>query len=261
LAVVENRVTQERLRQLFTAWSTPIEVVATAAEGAALLPRLASRPALLIVDQAGDGVPGTEAPLAGLACPRLVLVPFGRVPPPRGDGLPCESVVKPLKNQAILQAISRLFSAKPAAARAAAPPERRFMADEVPLKVLLAEDNTVNQKVALGLLDRLGYRADLAANGKQAVAKAEQEAYDLILMDLQMPEMDGLEASRLIRSRLPAGRQPKIIALTANAMQGDRELCLAAGMDDYVAKPVKLTEIAAAIRRQFRPVSAPASEG
>ena len=134
------------------------------------------------------------------------------------------------------------------------------MAEEVPLRVLLAEDNPVNQKVALGLLERLGYRADLAANGKQAVARAEQQPYDLILMDLQMPEMDGLEASRLIRSRLPAARQPKIIALTANAMQGDRELCLAAGMDDYVAKPVKLTEIAAAIRRQFRPAPAPLSE-
>jgi CheY-like chemotaxis protein len=75
--------------------------------------------------------------------------------------------------------------------------------------------------------------------------------YDLVLMDLQMPEMDGLEASRQIRIRFSADRQPKIIALTANAMQGDRELCLAAGMDDYISKPVKMHEISAAIRRQF----------
>ena len=260
LAVTDNRVTQERLRHLFAAWGVSFELAASAAEGAALAARRPSRPALLLIDQLGDGTAGADAPLAGLLCPRLFLVPFGRTVSPRADGLPADSVVKPLKNLAILQAITRLFSAKPAAARAAAPQERRFMAEEVPLRVLLAEDNPVNQKVALGLLERLGYRADLAANGKQAVAKAEQQPYDLILMDLQMPEMDGLEASRLIRSRLPAARQPKIIALTANAMQGDRELCLAAGMDDYVAKPVKLTEIAAAIRRQFRPAPAPLSE-
>src|SRR6185312_17549050 len=118
-------------------------------------------------------------------------------------------------------------------------------------RVLLAEDNAVNQKVAMGLLLRLGYRADLVTNGREAVDRALAERYDLILMDLQMPEMDGLEASREIRRRIGRQPQPRIIALTANAMQGDRELCLAAGMDDYVAKPVKLPEVAAAIRRQF----------
>jgi len=261
LAVVENRVAQERLRHFFGVWGVPFELAADAAAAAVLAARRPTRPALLLIDTPSDGSPAVDGPLAGLASPRLLLVPFGRAVPPRTDGIPCESVAKPLKNLALAQGVVRLFSAKPAAAHAVATPERRILADEVPLKVLLAEDNPVNQKVALGLLDRLGYRADLAANGRQAVAKAEQQPYDLILMDLQMPEMDGLEASRLIRSRLPAGRQPKIIALTANAMQGDRELCLAAGMDDYVAKPVKLAEIAAAIRRQFRPSPAPVSGG
>jgi CheY-like chemotaxis protein len=91
----------------------------------------------------------------------------------------------------------------------------------------------------------------LVGNGLEAVAALEKRAYDLVLMDLQMPDMDGLEASRQVRRRLPAERQPKIIALTANAMEGDRELCLDAGMDDYISKPVKMHEIAAAIRRQF----------
>ncbi|MEY2881600.1 MAG: hypothetical protein RLZZ15_3980, partial [Verrucomicrobiota bacterium] len=100
-------------------------------------------------------------------------------------------------------------------------------------------------------LDRLGYRATAVANGVEAVAAVKANAYDLVLMDLQMPEMDGLEASRRIRAEIPPERQPRIFALTANAMQGDRELCLAAGMDDYISKPVKMHEISAAIRRQF----------
>ena len=137
----------------------------------------------------------------------------------------------------------------------------RPLAAEFPLSVLLAEDNPVNQKVATRFLERLGYRADCVVNGLEAVVALNQRHYDLVFMDLQMPEMDGLEASRRIRG-LPLERQPKIVALTANAMQGDRELCLAAGMDDYVTKPVKMHEIAAAIRRQFgTPVTTPETIG
>ena len=111
----------------------------------------------------------------------------------------------------------------------------------------------MNQKVALRYLERLGYRADCVSNGLEALNTLEARPYQLVLMDLQMPEMDGLEASRQIRRRLPADRQPKIIALTANALQGDRELCISAGMDDYITKPVKLHEIADIIRRLFGP--------
>jgi CheY-like chemotaxis protein len=128
----------------------------------------------------------------------------------------------------------------------------RLLAHEIPLDILLAEDNPVNQKVALRYMERLGYRADFVGNGLEALNTLEARSYHLVLMDLQMPEMDGLEASRQIRLRLPAARQPKIIALTANALQGDRELCLDAGMDDYITKPVKLHEIADAIRRLFK---------
>ncbi|HZP61149.1 MAG TPA: response regulator, partial [Opitutaceae bacterium] len=123
----------------------------------------------------------------------------------------------------------------------------------------IVEDNTVNQKVALRLLERLGYRADTVANGIEALNVLSTRHYQLVLMDVQMPEMDGFEATRTIRRRLAPERQPKIVAVTANALKGDRELCLNAGMNDYITKPIKLDEIRDAIRRQFP--FAPNSEG
>jgi CheY-like chemotaxis protein len=123
------------------------------------------------------------------------------------------------------------------------------MADRHPLRILVAEDNAVNQKLALRLLEQMGYRADVAANGLEAVAAVERQTYDLVLMDVQMPEMDGFEASREITRRWPGDERPRIVAMTANAMQGDRELCLAAGMDDYMSKPLRVEELVAALER------------
>ncbi|HET7375605.1 MAG TPA: response regulator, partial [Anaerolineae bacterium] len=120
------------------------------------------------------------------------------------------------------------------------------MAQRLPLKILLAEDNAVNQKLALRLLQQMGYRADVAGNGLEAVEALERQKYDVILMDVQMPEMDGLDATREIR-QLPIPAQPRIIAMTANAMQGDREMCLAAGMNDYISKPIHIEELIEAL--------------
>jgi PAS domain S-box-containing protein len=110
-----------------------------------------------------------------------------------------------------------------------------------PLRILLAEDNTVNQKVALQMLKRLGYKADVAANGLEVLQALDRQPYDLVLMDVQMPEMDGIDAAKKIRMKWPKG--PKIIAITAYAMDGDRERCLQAGMDDYISKPIQLDEL------------------
>ena len=120
------------------------------------------------------------------------------------------------------------------------------MASRLPLQILLTDDNVINQKVAVRLLQQLGYKAGIANNGAEAIRAAEQKAYDVILMDVQMPEVDGLEATRRIRlcqneptPRPNFQKQIVIIAMTANAMQGDREKCVAAGMDDYLPKPVR----------------------
>ncbi|HYO48138.1 MAG TPA: response regulator [Gemmatimonadota bacterium] len=117
------------------------------------------------------------------------------------------------------------------------------------LRILIAEDNLINQKVVVRLLERLGYAADTAGNGREVLARLEQAPYDVILMDVQMPEMDGLEASRAISARWPAGQRPHIVALTAEGMEGDRQKCLAAGMADYLVKPVTLDQLAAALAR------------
>jgi PAS domain S-box-containing protein len=117
----------------------------------------------------------------------------------------------------------------------------------LPLRVLVAEDNAVNQRVAVRLLQRLGYRADVVANGLEVIDAVERQEYDVVLMDIQMPEMDGLQAARWIVQRRGAGSLPRIVAMTANAMPGDREAYMAAGMDGYVAKPINLDELAASM--------------
>lgn len=124
----------------------------------------------------------------------------------------------------------------------------------MPLRILLAEDNVINQKVALLELERLGYAADIAANGQEVLMALQRQPYDLILMDVHMPVLNGLEATRRIRAsqELAVQGQPLIVAMTANAMQGDRELCLAAGMDDYISKPVHVRELRAALERAGR---------
>jgi signal transduction histidine kinase/DNA-binding response OmpR family regulator len=171
----------------------------------------------------------------------------------RGD-LACFAAVvgKPVKPNVLGEALVHALSGPPSKP-ATPPPEVQSAADpgsaETPAgRILLAEDNRVNQKVALKLLERLGYRADVAENGLEVVAALSRRQYDIILMDVQMPDMDGLEATRRVRD-LPEDVQPRIIAMTANATQEDRAACFAAGMDDFLSKPVVAAQLAAALER------------
>ena len=151
----------------------------------------------------------------------------------------------------------------PVKANATTPVESLFdpnMGQRYPLRILVAEDNAVNQKVALRLLERMGYRADVAANGLEVLAALQRQSYDVVLMDVQMPEMDGVKATQKIRHRdhLDRDKQPYIIAMTAHALKGDRERYLAAGMDDYISKPVQVEELVTALQR-CPPLNVPSS--
>jgi CheY-like chemotaxis protein len=161
-------------------------------------------------------------------------------------------LTKPAKPAQLFETFTRLF--RVGAPAAPGGPEVAQPAPVQPVaraeRLLLAEDNAVNQKVALLMLTKLGYRADVAANGLEVIDAVRRQPYDVILMDLQMPEMDGLEASRRLQTMFPErAERPWIIALTANAMQSDRDLCTAAGMDGYISKPFKTEELAAALEQ------------
>jgi CheY-like chemotaxis protein len=162
---------------------------------------------------------------------------------------------KPVKPAQLQQALLRALgknSGKPEAAAAKVEPP---LASRFPLHILVADDNAINLKVALRLLEQMGYRADTANNGLEAIQALKVKAYDLIFMDVQMPEMDGLVATQRIRDQEGAGKgfcsenRHIIVAMTANAMKGDREKCLEAGMDDYIPKPVRAEMLHAAIER------------
>jgi CheY-like chemotaxis protein len=183
--------------------------------------------------------------------PRLPLVLFSSLGRREtGDALFAATLAKPIRQSQLFDTLVNLLGeedAPKAAAAEAKPTIDPDMGARHPLRILLAEDNVVNQKLALRILQQMGYRADLASNGIEAVESVERQRYDVVLMDVQMPEMDGLEASRRITRRWPAAHRPRIIAMTANAMQGDRELCLQAGMDDYLTKPIRVEKLVEAL--------------
>ncbi|MEE4187136.1 MAG: GAF domain-containing protein [Roseobacter sp.] len=159
-------------------------------------------------------------------------------------------LAKPLKQSQLFDTLVTLFAPELGtvpARKAEKPKIDGDLARRHPLRILLAEDNLVNQKLALRLLEQMGYRADLASNGVEALQSVERQTYDVVLMDVQMPEMDGLEASRRIVTGAAPDARPRIVAMTANAMQGDREMCLKAGMDDYIAKPIRVEKLVEAL--------------
>ena len=185
--------------------------------------------------------------------PLVLLTSLGRLPQLGTTGEFAAQLAKPLRASQLYNTLVRIIGAD-LQAEGAGDAETDGKPQALPLRILLAEDNAVNQKVALRLLERLGYGADVVWNGLEALDALQRQQYDVVLMDVQMPELDGLDASRRINELWPAETRPRIIAMTANALPEDREACLAAGMDDYVAKPIRPEELADALRRS-KPVS------
>jgi CheY-like chemotaxis protein len=186
------------------------------------------------------------------ALPLVLFSSLGRREAGIDEGLFDAHLGKPIHQSSLFDTLVGILAGDAASSAAAAPSPAASgidagLADRHPLRILLAEDNVVNQKLALRILQRMGYRADLASNGIEAVESVQRQTYDVVLMDVQMPEMDGLEAARRICARWGPGKRPRIVAMTANAMQGDREECLAAGMDDYLTKPIRVERLVEAL--------------
>jgi signal transduction histidine kinase/DNA-binding response OmpR family regulator/putative methionine-R-sulfoxide reductase with GAF domain len=255
LLIVDDNATNRKILSLQTArWGMlprDTEFPAQALEWM----RACERFDLAIVDMHMPEMDGVELarqmqPLA----PELAMVLFTslgrREAAAEAAGLFKATLAKPLRQSSLFDTLMNLLAGD-AAPRLEAPKAKPSMdsgmAARHPLRILLAEDNVVNQKLAMRLLQQMGYRADLASNGVEAVKSVERQIYDLVLMDVQMPEMDGLEASRQITARWHRPARPRIVAMTANAMQGDREACLAAGMDDYITKPIHVDQLVEAL--------------
>jgi CheY-like chemotaxis protein/HPt (histidine-containing phosphotransfer) domain-containing protein len=180
----------------------------------------------------------------------ILMTSFGQ----RGDGARMEQagfsgyLTKPLRQTQLHECLALVMGREAPAAGSRGIITRHTIAESTRRseRILMVEDNVTNQKVAMAMLQKLGWRADVAENGLEAVRALRNIPYDLVLMDCQMPEMDGFTATRLIRAQSSGVRNPRVpvVAMTANAMQGDRERCLAAGMDDYIAKPIQAEELA-----------------
>jgi CheY-like chemotaxis protein len=165
------------------------------------------------------------------------------------------SIYKPIRPGQLFEALTQSFDRRltsPRKAPAASAFDSSF-ASRLPLRILMADDNRVNQKVGSRFLEKLGYRAELANNGLEVLQALERQPYDIVFLDVQMPEMDGYAAARELHRRWGGAGRPRIIAMTGNAMQGDREKCLEAGMDDYISKPIRVEDLQIALVRWGRP--------
>jgi CheY-like chemotaxis protein len=253
ILVVDDNATNRRILALQTArWGMVVQDTEAPAEALRMLK--ATPYDLAIVDMHMPGMDGAMLARAvrdaGHALPLVLFTSLGRKEV--ADSLFAATLAKPLRQSALHDTLMALLATDTAPQAVKAPDKPKLdatLAQHHPLRILLAEDNVVNQKLALRLLSQMGYRADLASNGIEAIESLARQTYDVVLMDVQMPEMDGLEATRRIVQRWPAGERPRIVAMTANAMQGDREACLAAGMDDYVTKPIRVDELVRALQQ------------
>jgi CheY-like chemotaxis protein/HPt (histidine-containing phosphotransfer) domain-containing protein len=268
LVIEDNQVNRRIIAHRVEQWGLQADTAANAQEAQSLLAQarpfdvllldlqLPDKDALALAEEIRSQSQGRYLPILALSFVR-----------PRGDDhRPVQAgisvfVHKPIRPAQLLESLCRVLNVQVQREKKAppAPALDPHLAVRLPLRLLLADDNPINQKVGLSVLHKLGYRADLANNGLEVLKALEQKAYDILFLDVQMPEMDGLEAARQICRRWPAERRPRIVAMTGNALMGDREKCLAAGMDDYISKPVRVAELQTALER-WGPLSARKSD-
>jgi signal transduction histidine kinase/HPt (histidine-containing phosphotransfer) domain-containing protein/BarA-like signal transduction histidine kinase len=259
LLVVEDNGTNARIiKHRATQWGMLVEVSRNSADALKLLNESEPFDAAVIDLQLPDkdGLTLAEEFRQQTAGRFLALVLLSSVRLRSDDERPAAAgisvfVHKPIRPAQLLDAVCRALNIHLQREKKAppAPSLDATFARRIPLRVLLADDNPINQKVGLSVLQKLGYRADVVSTGVEVLHALERKAYDIIFLDVQMPEMDGLEATRQICNRWPPERRPCIIAMTGNALMGDREKCLQAGMNDYITKPVRIAELQEALER------------
>jgi PAS domain S-box-containing protein len=256
LLVDDNPTNLQILQTQCSRWGMNVACATRGAHALALLE--AEGPFdVAVLDMHMPGMDGAQlaraiAAQCGRTAPALVLLSSsgGRGKDPRVAALFAARLAKPVKHSQLFDVLVQVLQC----GHAAAPPPVRqridaTLGERLPMRILVVEDSVINQKLAAGILGKLGYASDLAANGAEAVDMVRDKHYDLVFMDLQMPVMDGLEATRCIVKMMPPENCPRIVAMTANALPGDRERCLAAGMHDYIAKPILPAAVQALIER------------
>jgi signal transduction histidine kinase/AmiR/NasT family two-component response regulator len=259
LLFIEDNPTNQRLvRHRAQQWGITTETVATADAALALLRRDSAFDVLLLDLQLKEA-DGFALVSQIRAQPNARTIPIAllttktvRNDDPRAAALGLNLFVhKPIRPAQLLDVMARALSVhiQHEKRAPAVPSLDGTLAARLPLRILLADDNPINQRVGQSVLLKLGYHAELATNGLEVIQAIERGSFDLLFLDVQMPELDGLEAARQITARWPADRRPRIIAMTGNAFLGDREKCLAAGMDDYICKPIRIAELQEAIQR------------
>ena len=273
LVVEDNVASRTMLIEQTAKWGMVPEGAESAEQALELILRGAHYDLAIIDTQLpgtdGSSLAGELRKLPGAAMLPLLLLSSGSRAGAPGDTRQAFThwVTKPVKPAQLCAAIElALFSPKKSAVEAAPVPSNQLLSERLPLRILLVDDNAINQKVAARILVQIGYQPDLAENGLKALAALDKKIYDLVFMDLMMPEMDGLEATRNIRERQKnPSAHPNysariiIVAMTAHAMQSDREKCLAAGMDDYLSKPIRPADIRGIIEK-WSPSANPAEE-
>jgi PAS domain S-box-containing protein len=265
--IVDDNATNRKILMLQThSWGMSSQAVASGQAALELLDHLSPNAFdLAILDMQMPEMDGVELARElhhRTALPLVMLTSIGKPPnlsSTEGDYFTA-FLSKPVKQgqlQNVLGQICHGFPIKVTGEAASIPRPQvdPYLAIRAPLRILVAEDNSVNQQLALKFLERMGYRADVVANGLEVLEALQRQTYDVVLMDVQMPEMDGLEATRQIMGRWSGRKRPYIVAMTANAMEGDREICLEAGMDDYISKPVQMPHLMAALEEIYMRLS------